>query len=129
MMLRSSFLFAALAVGALCPTIASAQSLEMPIIERADGDLDTCAFGQVAGLKKHGDGFLAVRSAPGSSYRKLDEIHNGDRVWIYSQVGDWMGIVYDVDFVDCGPITKDQPVRAKGRKGWVHSNWIRLLAG
>ena len=126
---RLSFLFAALVVGNFLPTIGSAQSLDLPIIEKADADLDTCALGEVKGLKKNGDGFLAVRTAPGSGYRKLDEIHNGDKVWIFQQVGDWLGVVYDVDYVECGPIAKDQPVRAKGKKGWVHSNWIRLIAG
>ena len=120
-----------LAAGLLAPLANSsaAQQLDLPIIERSDGDLDTCALGEVHGLKDNGDGFLAVRSAPGSDYRKLDEVYNGNRVWIFQQVGKWYGIVYGVDNVDCSPTNKDDRVRAPGKKGWVHSNWVRLIAG
>lgn len=109
----------------------AAQALDIPIIEHSDGsDLDTCALGEVAGLKEDGDGFLSVRSGPASSHEKLDELHNGDRVFAYDRNGHWIGIVYDVDFVDCGPIDEDRPVETgKGKRGWVHENWIRGLAG
>ncbi|MEM7301489.1 MAG: SH3 domain-containing protein [Pseudomonadota bacterium] len=120
-----------LAVGLMAPFahIVSAQQLDVPIIEQADEDFDTCALGEVYGLKADGDGFLAVRSAPDSSFRKLDEVYNGNRVWIFQQVGKWYGIVYGVDSVDCSPISSDRAVRAPGKKGWVHSNWVRVIAG
>ena len=120
-----------LAVGLLASlaTPTAAQQLDVPIIEQADGDLDTCALGEVHGLKANGDGFLAVRSAPDSDYRKLDEVYNGNRVWIFQQIGKWYGVVYGVDNVDCSPINKDRRVRAPGKKGWVHGNWVRVIAG
>ncbi|WP_350335660.1 SH3 domain-containing protein [Coralliovum pocilloporae] len=125
-----------LAAGSLCllsalsfTLPAAAQQLDVPVIEHADGDFDTCGLGQVKGLKANGDGFLAVRSGPGSSYKKLDELHNGDRVWLFDQKGKWLGVVYDVNQVDCSPISEDRPVRQKGKKGWIHSNWVKFLAG
>jgi len=109
---------------------ASAQDLDVPVMERASDDLDTCALGKVAGLKAGGDGFLAVRSGPGSNYRKLEEIHNEDLVWLFDQRGEWIGIVYGIGHdMSCGAIDKDRPVPHPGKKGWVHENWIEFLAG
>lgn len=106
-----------------------AQSLEVPIIERAQDDLDTCSFGQVARLKAGGDGFLAVRTGPGSKFRKIDEIHNGDDVWLFDQRGAWIGVVYGVSEVNCSPIKQNRPVPHIGEKGWVHEKWIDVIAG
>lgn len=115
------------AFGASTPTFA--QSLDVQIIERAEDDLDTCSFGRVARLKEGGDGFLAVRAGPGSKFRKLDELKNGDDVWLFDQRGAWIGIVYGVSEVNCSPIKKDRPVPHIGKKGWVHKNWIDVIAG
>ena len=57
---------------------ANAQDLDVEIMERADEGLDTCAFGQIAGLKADGDGFLAVRKGPGTNHEKIDELVNGE---------------------------------------------------
>lgn len=125
-------LFAAMAVflAFLVLREARAQELDVPVMELASDGLDTCALGKVAGLKKDGDGFLAVRSGPGSSYRKLDEIHNEDLVWLFEQRGKWVGIVYGVGHdMSCGAIDRDRPVPHPGKKGWVHENWTAFLAG
>jgi len=109
---------------------AAVESLEVPVMEHAGGgDLDTCALGAVSGLKAGGDGFLAVRTGPASSYRKVDEIHNGDKVWLFDQKGKWIGIVYGVNLVECSPIKSSRPVRHKGKKGWVHENWVKIITG
>lgn len=108
---------------------ALAGGLDVPIMERAEADLDTCAYGEVHGLRTDGDGFLAVRSGPSTSHRKIDEVYNGDKVWMFEQRGKWIGVVYGVDHVDCSPITQDREVPHPGKKGWVHENWVRLLAG
>lgn len=113
----------------LLPTPALAQALDVPVIEHADEDFDTCALGRVTGLKSDGDRFLAVRSGPGSDYTKLDELHNGEKVWLFDQKGKWIGVVYSVEEVSCSPVVKDRPVPHEGKKGWVHGNWIEILAG
>ncbi|MEO0495894.1 MAG: SH3 domain-containing protein [Pseudomonadota bacterium] len=130
MMQRLACLGLALSVLSLAPTgIALGQQLDLPVIEKTEGDLDTCALAEVHGLNPNGDGFLAVRSAPGTEYRELDRVYNGNRVWVFNQVGDWFGIVYGVDEVDCSPINGNNPVRADGKQGWVHQNWVRIIAG
>ena len=108
---------------------ALAQTLDVPVMERANDDLDTCALGQVTGLKADGDGFLAVRSGPGSSFTKLDEVRNGDKAWLFDQKGKWIGIVYGADELSCSPISKDRTIPRKGQKGWVHENCIQIIAG
>lgn len=105
------------------------QQLLVPIIERASDGLDTCALGEVTGLKADGDGFLAVRSAPGSSHPKIDEVHNGDRLWVFTEIGDWLGVVYDTGNVECSPVDKDREVQTDGKRGWVHKNWVTIIAG
>lgn len=122
---RSFFLAIALSFAGA----SAAQHLDVEIIERADGDFDTCALGQVSGLKADGDGFLAVRSGPGSGFAQIGELRNGDRVWLYDANDGWHGIVFDVEEVTCDPITQDRPVETDGKKGWVFGKWIELLAG
>lgn len=122
----------AVSAGMICLLMTSAtlaQNLDLPIVEHSDGDLDTCLLAEVHGLKAGGDGFLAVRSGPGAEFRKLDEIHNGDRVWIFENTSKWHGVLYGVDAVECSPIGSDRVLDKPGKKGWVHENWIRPLAG
>lgn len=113
----------------LASTPLIAQELDVPVIEHADGNLDSCAYGQVSGLKADGDGFLAVRSGPGSNYAKLDELKNNDKIWFFDRQGDWIGIVYGAENIECGPVEKDREVQTNGKKGWVHQNWVEGLAG
>lgn len=106
-----------------------AQQLDVPVIEYASDGLDTCSLGQVRGLKADGDGFLSVRTGPASSYRKIDEVYNGDRVWLFDQKGPWLGVVYGVNSVSCSPVSRNRPVPHKGKKGWIHKNWVQVIAG
>lgn len=121
------YVLAVFAAPAFHPALA--QSLDVPVMEHASDDLDTCALGQVTGLRADGDGFLAVRSGPASSYPKLDELENGDKVWLFDQKGKWIGIVYGTEELSCSPISQDRPVPHNGKKGWVHENWIEVIAG
>lgn len=106
-----------------------AKDLEVPILERSQEDLDTCAVGQVRRLKAQGDGFLAVRTGPASNFRKIDELHNGDLVWIFDQRSDWYGVVYGVAELSCSPIDRDRFLPDWGKRGWIHSNWVDVIAG
>lgn len=108
---------------------AFAQELDVPIMEIADDDFETCAFGKVTGLKADGDGFLAVRTGPGTEYSKIDELKNDDQVWLYQQKGKWIGIAYATTDAPCDPIKEDRPLEVEGKKGWVHENWITVVAG
>jgi hypothetical protein len=81
----------------------------------------------VKGLKAGGDGFLAVRSGPGSKYRKIGQLRNGDEVVIFEVRGKWAGVVYGTSGVACSS-TMTQPI-PYDRKGWVHMNWLQEVAG
>ena len=106
-----------------------AQGLDVEIIERADADFDTCSLGQVKGLKVNGDGFLAVRSGPSSKFQKIDELYNGNKVWLFEERKGWYGVVYGVDELSCSPIKKSRPLRKKGKKGWIFGKFVKVIAG
>lgn len=95
----------ALAAGAI-----RAQPLEVPFDTYCPPDAQAACFGvaTVMGLDPAGDGFLAVRTGPGSDFAKIGEVHNGDVLGTYAQEGDWVGISFGPD----------------ERLGWVHGNWL-----
>ena len=110
-------------------SFAEAEPLDVEIIEQASDDLDTCSLGQVAGLKVDGDGFLAVRSGPSSKYEQIDELYNGNKVWLFEERNGWYGVIYGVEELSCSPIRKNRPLRLKGKKGWIYGKFVRVVAG
>ena len=105
-----------------------AQQLDVPIHEyESDGQAANCSQGTVMGLKTDGDGFLAVRSGPGSNYRKLGEVHNGDRLTIFEGRDGWYGIAVpggQIDQADvCQRVGPRRQISGRGL-GWVHGNWV-----
>lgn len=96
-----------------------------------------CGLYKVAGLKADGDGFLAVRTGPDSRYRKFDELRNGDHVLAYDfSHSPWVGVIYDRgrsvlnSDTGCGFVGNGKrPLPYPGKKGWIHSNWLELVAG
>lgn len=116
-------------MGLLSVSMVTAETLEVPIIEQGIEGLDTCLLGKVVRLKAGGDGFLAVRTGPGSNFKKLGEVHNGDRVWVYEEKGQWFGIIYGEENPGCGPVEAKRRLPYKGKKGWVHNNWVDIIAG
>lgn len=106
----------------------SAAGLDVPVLEHGgDGQMANCASSVVDGLNPAGDGFLAVRSGPGTEYRKIDELQNGSVVYTFDRRGAWVGIVYDVPSIECASTTT-RPV-PYATKGWVHGRWLRDRAG
>ena len=90
-----------------------AQQLDVDFEIFEDDQAGGCAGGVVAGLNPSGDGFLAVRSGPGTEYRQIDELYNGDMVRTCATQGPWVGVYY-----------------GKPRlRGWVHGNWLEHAAG
>lgn len=125
-----------LKMGAIAMALAApagAQQLDVQIRESAgDGQAASCYSATVVGLDPNGDGFLAIRSGPGSNYRKIGELYNGDVVLVFEGRGRWFGILKQ-DARNARPDTcaNNGPARRlNGRpKGWVHGNWLRGLAG
>ncbi|MEL6550630.1 MAG: SH3 domain-containing protein [Pseudomonadota bacterium] len=90
-----------------------AQALDVPIIKNCVDSQAACyPTSTVTGLRADGDGFLSVRTGPGSDFRKIGELVNGDVVAVISSQGRWRGVeLRDKTF------------------GWVHGNWLTDLAG
>ena len=122
-----------LLLAALVAGPAAAQPVEVPVIEMAgDGEAATCSGSVVAGLDPQGDGFLAVRSGPGTGYGMIDRLHNGDQVAVFGARGDWLGVSYGTRRDEWPDLCANSgPARAlKGsQQGWVHRNWLRHTAG
>jgi hypothetical protein len=118
----------ALALGSPAPS-----QIAVPIFVEGGTGLDACAsVGVVAGLKADGDNFLAVRAGPGTDHVLLDKLVNGDRVFICGEQGPWLGIVYSKTERDCGissPWPQSRAYTGPCLSGWVHRNWIQLMAG
>jgi uncharacterized protein YgiM (DUF1202 family) len=116
-------------VGVLSVTsIASANNLDVPILEHGgDGIGANCGSYTVSGLPADGDGFLAVRSGPGSQYRKIDELRNGEIVIDFDSRGQWLGVVYRTSNVDCSS-TKTHPVAYEKKVGFIKNGLNHVLA-
>jgi len=108
--------------------------LTRPVMVGAEPASDACpGIGSVRGLdpRRAGDS-LAVKSGPGLSFRRIDKLQNGQRVYVCQQIGDWYGIVYTKDRLDCRVSLSGQrsiPYVGPCRSGWSHRRWIGTDAG
>ncbi|APE45692.1 hypothetical protein BOO69_19240 (plasmid) [Sulfitobacter alexandrii] len=96
-------------MGALAST-ASAQNIVMP---NNYGPTDSGCL--VKGLDPNGDGFLALRTGPGSKYGQIGSLHNGDAAFIYGGQGRWL-------FVENGAVNGK---KARFR-GWIYDAWCEF---
>jgi hypothetical protein len=109
----------------------------VPVEVGGNDGLDACtSIGEVVGLNPDGDNFLAVREGPSTSYPKVDELHEGDEVYVCDEIDTWLGIVYrgeaddpDLDCEVSGPIDPREPYQGECRSGWVSSKYIEIIAG
>jgi len=104
---------------------------EVPVKVGGFPDMDACmTLGEVDGLDPNGDNFLAVRGGPDTSFGKIDELHEGDQVWICAGRNDFMGVVYGDE--DCGVGTPINPARnydGPCATGWVYQKYVTIIAG
>jgi hypothetical protein len=112
----------------LLATPSAAQALDVPIYEQeSDGQAANCGDGKVMGLKEGSDGFLAVRTGPGSNYRKIGELHNGDHVTTIDYKNGWYGVLVPRGRIDqkdaCERVGPKRRLSGSGL-GWVHGRWI-----
>jgi hypothetical protein len=133
---------AILALGAIlavaAPPFAFAEStrVRVPIMIGGEESLDPCANGVITGLNPRGDGFLSVRSGPGGRpFRELDRLSNGNEVYLCGKRGPWRAIVYHESrkwHESCevsSPWPKRRAYTGPCRHGWVHSQYIKVVAG
>ncbi|MFZ5639039.1 MAG: integron [Pseudomonadota bacterium] len=129
---------AILSLSPLVGTAAQPSPAEVPVRVGHHQDLDACgSWAAVSGLKPGGDGFLAVRSGPGARYAMRDRLREGDTFFVCgeSEDGKWFAIVYSrkgQDSIDCGvgsPVPEETVYRGPCAWGWVHVDWVEILAG
>jgi hypothetical protein len=112
-----------------------APRLDVPVMAGGEEDLDACgSSGRIVGLNPRGDGFLSVRSGPGGKpYREIDRLYNGNAVMVCDEQGPWLAVVYGRSADDdCGvgtPWPVRKPYGGPCRSGWVHSRYVRMVAG
>ena len=100
-------------------------------------DFDACGgVGEVTGLNPNGDNFLAVRARPSAVSVKLAELNAGRYVWMCDGDGDWIGIIFDHAHGNgpggceaSSPADDLQPYDGPCQSGWVHKDYITLIAG
>jgi hypothetical protein len=92
-------------------------------------DIDACGgtIGVVRGISRRGDGFLAVRSGPGTKYKTIDKFYrNGERVIICDRKGEWIGIVYGKNCGTESPIPQRKPYDGSCKSGWAFEKYVRF---
>ena len=106
--------------------------LDIPVMIGGEAEEDACGgLGEIRGISRHADGFVAVRSGPGTKYKIIDKIYrNGTPVVMCDAYGKWEGIIYGKG--DCGtgtPIAHEQPYSGSCNVGWVYGKYVQLVAG
>ena len=123
---------AALALACL-PAATLAQDASVPVIAGQIHGYDACGLvGVVRGLDPRGDGFLAVRAGPGSTFAKVDEVYADQLLNVCDDRGKWLGVVYSHESEDCGVSTPwPRPAAYTGpcRSGWVYRTYVKDFAG
>jgi hypothetical protein len=132
--MRAVAIYALIGCLGLTPVLAQQPArIDAPVVIGGNANYDACAStGQVVGLNPRGDGFLSVRSGPGGRpYREIDRLFNGNQVYICGETGPWLAVVYPAGR-DCGvstPWPVRQPYTGPCRYGWIHSRYVRVIAG
>ncbi|MDX0157097.1 hypothetical protein GOC22_15680 [Sinorhizobium meliloti] len=105
---------------------------QVPVVIEASPNFDACSGnGVVEGLDPSGDGFLAVRSGPGPEYAEIDQLYNGEEVYLCTREGKWLGVVSN-QRQHCNvtrPWNSTRPYTGPCKSGWVHEKWVRFYAG
>ncbi|QQP97863.1 SH3 domain-containing protein [Lysobacter enzymogenes] len=90
------------------------------------------SIGEVVGLKAGRDGFLAVREGPGTGHAQVGSLGDGRRVRLCRSEGRWVSVMFPPpgSGMRCEPDSADiRRYRGPCQSGWVHWNWIRIVAG
>ncbi|MGH1415931.1 MAG: SH3 domain-containing protein [Pelagimonas sp.] len=67
-----------------------------------------------------GNGFLAVRTGPGSKYQQLGEVYRGDEVAVWDRSGSWY-------HVQCMSGTCTRPLWGQPNpNGWVYGKYLDI---
>jgi hypothetical protein len=120
----------------LLPQQVHAQDADrMTVAHVSQPTMDPCpSRGEIQGLDPQGDGFLAVRTGPGTDHEQIDELHNGDLVILCDYENGWHGVVYPQEgqeaaecYAGAEQLADPESYRGPCRSGWVHGNWVRWI--
>ncbi len=97
-------------------------------------DTDACSrLGVVTGLVS---GKLTVRAGPDKAFIRVDSIANGQNLYLCGLSKDkmWHSVIYmpSESTPDCGvtsPAKSGDAYSGHCRHGWVHSAWLKVIAG
>jgi hypothetical protein len=128
---RGAILAALLVLGSAAPAFA-ADNTQVFIGGHEDGDACN-SLAMVVGLDPQGDGFLAVRTGPGTDSRMIDKLVNGETVQICDGRSGWAGIVYSRSkTLDCG-VSFNSPARrpysGQCLAGCVSKRYLKIIGG
>ena len=99
-----------IALALTCAAPLEAQNIVPPQGERIT---DTGCL--VTGLDPNGDGFLALRTGPGSHYQQIGSLHNGDAAYMRACLGKWC-------YVENGAHNG----REARFRGWIYTAWCEF---
>lgn len=105
-----------------------------PVILEAS-ELDPCSNGVVRGLKKGGDGFLSLRSAPSAKAPELARLREGEALYVCGSRDGWLAVIRQRRAGDdCGTQPSTSAPRARTYRGpcasgWVAERWVEMIAG
>ena len=118
------------------PPRSVAVKLDVPIVIGGDARYDACSStGAVAGLDPWSNSFLSVRTGPETSHMEFDRLNNGRELYLCGEMGAWRAVIYPApgqEMRDCGvsmPWPKAGAYGGPCSHGWVHSDFIREVAG
>lgn len=141
--LAAVLLFAASSVAQAQPAAEAPLVLKRRVLDGVAYVESWASLHEVRGLKATGDGFLAVRAGPATTFAERDRLANGRTVFVFETKGQWAGIVY--------PPSADHEIEAVARRcgfdeiaarampllmtyggpcswGWVHRRWLVNLS-
>lgn len=96
-------------------SVATASAAFSQNIVQPTGPLSNDTGCLVQGLDPNGDGFLALRAGPSSSYQQIGSLRNGDAAYIRACQGKWC-------YVENGSINN---VETRFR-GWIYTAWCQF---
>ena len=123
----------------ICTAPLAAEVDSIPIVIGGNDVMDACpSVGTVKGLNAKGDGFLSVRSGPGTKFLEKDRLIAGALFYMCdgksARGSDWVGIVYskNMNTDTCGVTSAIEDITVyKGpcKWGWINSKWVKVVAG
>jgi uncharacterized protein YraI len=113
---------------------AIAADTNVPIRLAVMPDIDACSsLGIVSGLVSNK---LAVRAGPGKAFIHIDSLSNGQNLYLCGLSKDkkWHSVIYmpNQSTPDCGvssPTKSRDAYSGPCKYGWVHSAWLKVIAG